>query len=331
MKPYKMVSMAMYALFFLAMLYHVKFVFDKGESIILVMDSVFSFIFPAFIFFIVWFISFKRKEEKESLLSFYSKLLLNVVFPYFICMAPYIVYNYGVNNLEFGELIKIVSDFNISGAFSYVRSLMSILFIYPILEYLVKLNGKAAIIISFIISAISASLNLSDIIYTDCLNYLIYASLGVFVTYYGKDSILFLRKEKYLFKMYFIETAALLYVVTRFDLYNFFVPFVTMLYSLSFICFLEYFCYRAKFLFYKNKKYLITSKFFNPPVIAVSTFLLAQIISVFWSRCINFSGVNMSFKVRYVVLIGCLIAVVLASLSHKKYMKKHFRQIGEWY
>ena len=53
MKPYKMVSMAMYALFFLAMLYHVKFVFDKGESIILVMDSVFSFIFPAFILFIV--------------------------------------------------------------------------------------------------------------------------------------------------------------------------------------------------------------------------------------------------------------------------------------
>ena len=125
MKPYKIFGMAMITLLFLLVIYGGTFNLDSNSIIFIVANAIFSFIFPALIFFSSWLISYKRKvSEDKSLLKFYKEVLINVVLPYFLCMIPYIIYKYGINNLSFTELMKILVEGNMLKQFTYLKILI---------------------------------------------------------------------------------------------------------------------------------------------------------------------------------------------------------------
>ena len=194
MKPYKFFSMSMFTLLCLAIIYNGKLNFDSNDIMVIIMDSVFSFLLPAVIFFSAWLISYNRKNEDKNIFNFYGKVLLNFVLPYFLCMIPYIIYKFGNNNLEINEFINIFLNGNIIKQFEYVKIIIHLLIIYPLVEYFVKQNAKLTVIISLIISMIFSLFSLDTYIYTNIFNYIIYLSLRHFIFLSYKRCCIFFEK-----------------------------------------------------------------------------------------------------------------------------------------
>ena len=72
MKPYKMFGPAMLILALCGVIYNGKFNFEDA-TITLIFDAVFSFVFPAVIFFTSWLASLRVKESKKSIFSYYDR------------------------------------------------------------------------------------------------------------------------------------------------------------------------------------------------------------------------------------------------------------------
>ena len=79
MSPYRIFSMAMPGLLFFGLVYNGKFQFESDSIFVLIFDNVFSFIFPAVIFFSSWLISYMDKKKNSTISNYYIKVLINLV------------------------------------------------------------------------------------------------------------------------------------------------------------------------------------------------------------------------------------------------------------
>lgn len=61
-------------------------------------------------------------------------------------------------------------------------------------------------------------------------------------------------------------------------MYSFLNPVATILYNIAIVLFITYSCYKRQGMFYRDRKYLFKKLIFNPPVMGISIFLLAEII-----------------------------------------------------
>lgn len=318
MKPYKMFGMAMITLLFFAIIYNGKLNLDSSSIIVIIMDAIFSFIFPAVIFFSAWIISYKRKEnQNKNILKFYKEVLINIVLPYFICMIPYIVYKYGIDTLNFNEIIKLFIDGNIIKQFLYVKTLIHLSILYPIVEYFCIKNTKVTVLTSLIISMIFSLFNLDKYIYTNVFNYLIYLSFGIAFSYHGKALTLFFR-NKHSNLLVDIFTFGLLVFITNFKEYNFFYPVPEILYNITVILIMVYVFYKSKVYFYNNKKYMTDNIAFNPPIVIISIFLLIEIILEFIVKLLAFTE---NIPELQLLIVGIFFIIYLFNIRriNKKY------------
>lgn len=318
MKPYKIFGMAMITLLFLLVIYCGTFNLDSNSIIFIVANTLFSFIFPAVIFFSSWLISYKRKvSEDKNIFKFYKEVLINVVLPYFLCMVPYIIYEYGINNLNFTEFINILVEGNIIKQFVYLKILIHLLIIYPLVEYFTIKNSKITVILSLILSMIFSVFNLDKYIYTNVFNYLIYLALGIAFSHNGYDITYFLR-NKYRKLGADIVFSGLLVFITSFKLYNFFYPIPEILYNISVILIMVYFFYKTKVYFYNNKKYLNDNILFNPPIIIISIILLAQIIIELIQKLLKYTEGKEDVQL---IIVGMFFILYLLNIRriNKKY------------
>ena len=317
MKPYKIFGMAMITLLFLLVIYGGTFNLDSNSIVFIVANFIFSFIFPALIFFSSWLISYKRKvSEDKSLLKFYKEVLINVVLPYFLCMIPYIIYKYGINNLSFTELMKILVEGNMLKQFIYLKILMHLLIIYPLVEYFTIKNSKITVITSLILSMIFSLFNLDKYIYTNVFNYLIYLALGISFSHNGDDITYFLRNKHRKLGIDIVFSGLLVFI-TSFKLYNFFYPIPEILYNISVILIMVYSFYKTKVYFYNNKKYLSDNIIFNPPIIIISIFLLAQIIFELIQKLLKYTEGKEEAQLIIVVIFFVIYLLNIRRINKK--------------
>lgn len=328
MKPNKIVDIAMLMLSVLAAFYFMIRGIEDANINKLVIDRIFSFIFPTFIFFLFWFVSYKNQNQKTSIGKYYLKVALNVVLPYFICMIPYIIYKYGMNNLESDNFVRLLITGEVSKQFILIKSIISLLIAYPFVEWLIKLNKKVAIIIAFILSAISNLLHFDLYFLSDVLNYLIYMAIGISFAQYGKETVLFLRRSPRYYVWYVVEVGAFMFITTKFEMYRELGSVVTILYSILMIIMISYLCYRHKTFYNKTRvlvrDYLLDIIAFNPAVIIVSVFLLASIITTLVKVVIEEILINATLEsAYYMALLMCVLMLFIIKAATISYYKKH--------
>lgn len=335
MKVDKMFSLAMIILVIFSLVYHGNAYFDINGIGYNVMESIFSFIFPACIFNLAWLISYKRKKNKENNnINYYKELLINGVLPYFLCMVPYIVYKYGIHNLSYIEVLKILFKGDIIIEFSYLKILIHVLALLPVAEYFVKKDVEKCFKISLGISVIFNLFKLDIYFLTKALNYLIYLTFGISFAYCSKEVLYFFRKksEDLVFDIMF---AMLLVYLTRIpNLYRFFYPGVEICYNITCILILTYFVYRTKTYFFANGKYLYDSKFFSPPIIGVSLILILKLLGKLILNLLNYT-LN-KFELLYLGIPVILLAISVIKIKKESILclgrpRKQFKNINPYF
>lgn len=328
MKPNKIVSMATIFLLMFAVVYSTKFNLEESSIYFYIINLLFTFIFPAFIFIWSWFISYKRKENNLSLSNFYLKVFLNAIIPYFICMIPYIIYEFGLNNLRFNEVIKIFLDGNISYGFLCIKTAIHLLIMFPLIEFLVKKYKNGFMIFAFAVSAVFELFSLENYIFTDAFNYLIYAAMGSYFTYNDKYCSHFLRiRSNFILSWWLFGFVFCHLIIFKFNLSDFIVPAISIFYNIAIMLFICKYCYWEKALFLKNKNYLCSSTFFRIPIIAVSTFLLLEIVALLLKElyiALPVSINNFNTYIYYFVLM--VFAIIFNAFNFKRLKKKFERK-----
>lgn len=323
MKPYKVFGMSIYTLIFFTIIANGKHNFEEGTLNYIIFDTVFTFIFPAFIFFISWLFSYIRKSDDDySILRYYVKVLLNIALPYFLCMIPYAIYNFGVNNLNFIDFIKLLINGNIVDEFTYMKSILHLAVLYPIFEYFVKLDTKKTCIISLAISIIFNMLHINNFIYTDVFNYLIYMVLGISFTYNSKEINLFYRnkKDSLVTDLVFV---GLLVFITKFETINFLNPIPELLYNLVIILILTNIFLKNKVNLYNDRKYMHESFVFDTPIVGVSIFLLSDIVFKLINTFLEYSMENFpQIYIVFAVIIFIAYLFLLDRMNKSKLKRK---------
>lgn len=307
----------MFILLFFSLINIGKYNLESNNILFIVIDTMFSFIIPAFVFFSAWHLSFIMQKENISLKDFYKKVLLNVVLPYILCMIPYIIYNHGINNLNFLEFLKLVVEGNIISQFAFIKLLIHLLIIFPIADYFVKVNAKLFNTTTFVLSAIFSLFKLDTYIYTELFNYLIYLSLGISFTYHAKEILEYYRTKFSSLILDILLVISLIFI-TKFKLYSFFNPLAQILYNIVVILIMNYMLFENRKYFYNDRNYLYKSRIFNPPIIAVSIFLIIGIVLDIVEKILNISFLTIPEMLISIVGFLFIIAIVFVDKTNKK-------------
>lgn len=329
MKPTKIINIVSLLMIPIILILLILIGILEDSSInVLLFKRLFSFIFPTIIFFLFWTISYKRQNENLSIGKYYLNVVLNVVIPYLICLTPYIIYKYGMNNLESDILAKLLITGNISNQFIFIKSIINLLIVFPLIEWLVKSKTKIAIILSFILSAISNLFQINYYFISDVLNYLVYVAFGIFFARNGKETTLFLRKSNKKFLSLLIEITILIFITTEFEIYLDLNSVVTMLYNILMILIISYIGYRNKPYIEKLKflirNYIVKLIMINPFLIITTIFLLFNIVSILLKNYINkiLTIFNLNL-IYFLTLILFLLVLLIVKNTSEIYFVKH--------
>lgn len=335
MKPTKIVNIVSLLLMPILSIYVIVNGILRVSSInVLLFKRLFSFIFPTIIFFLFWTISYKRQNEKLSIGKYYLNVVLNVVIPYLICITPYIIYKYGMNNLESDILAKLLITGNISKQFIFIKTIINLLIVFPLIEWLVKSKTKIAIILSFILSAISNLFQINYYFVSDVLNYLVYIIIGIFFARNGKEITLFLRKSNKKILSQLIGITILIFITTEFEIYRGLNSVVTILYNILIILIISYIGYRnkpymAKFKFL-IRNYIVKLIMINPSLIITTIFLLSNIIFILLKNFINkiLTIYNLNL-IYFLTLIVFLLILLVVKNTSQIYFVRHANEFRE--
>lgn len=331
MKPYKMFGPAMIILALCGVIYNGKFNLEN-TTISLIYDAVFSFVFPAVIFFTSWLASLRVKENNKSIFSYYTKVLLNIVLPYFLCMIPYIIYYYGLNNLGVTTVLNLYINGDIAIPFLYFKTYMHLALVLPIAEYFVKLNPKVTCIVSFALTLIFNLFHLNTYIYTDLFNYLIYMVLGVAFTYNDLEASYYFKKSKNDLSTKLLFMVILLFV-TNLEQFRLLNPIPKTIYNILIIVNMVHKFYSIRIPYKKEEKYAYQYVIFRKPIIIVSALLLFEIIltvfiPIFEDIVANHPIIHLSILAAYFIFMLYVIDFCNAKVERdaEKRRDKLFRR-----
>lgn len=276
MKPEKIINMMTLAILYLSAFSYVIIFFSNNVFVKQIMSEEFSFIFPTIVFISFWYIQLKRKKENVSLPKFYLYVSLNTLVPYLICLIPYMVYE--SNNDFFSSFIFG----NNMAQFKFIKIMIELFIIYPILEYWVLNRAKFMLIASFSLAIIFNVFNLSTYLMTEVFEYIIFATIGITFAEYERSANRFLRSNKKKIFNSFAEGIILISFANIFVNYKWLFPAVTTFYSIATMLKICYYCLKYKLFCFDfrsvGRGYIMDFFARNPLIIFISTWLLSPLI-----------------------------------------------------
>ncbi len=324
MKPRKIINMMAYNVMWMSILSYMIVTFTYSSQVKEIVSKLCSFIFPTFVFISFWHIQLKRKNGEITLPKFYLKVCLNIILPYFVCLVPYMIYD---SNMDF---IKTIISGNNMAQFTYLKTLIELCIIYPIMEYWGKRTANFTIISTLIISIVFRLFNFSAYIHTEVFEYLIFAVIGICFALYEKKANAFLRKNKKRIPICIVEFSILMLFTIFFKEYSLFSSPIAILYSLSIMLGICYVCYKFKVYYqdlrYLGRGYIFDFFLFNPAVVLVSFILLLPILA----RILYdfFSSFTISADVfNYITLLIAIAIFTVSKFSIDSYNKKHKEEL----
>lgn len=326
MKPYRMINMALAILLPIFLIYTGMPIEKLANITQTIMNGVLAFVYPAIIFFSFWAIGEKFKKEELNNKKYYLSVILNVITPYIICMVPYIIYYEG--ELTFLDFLKTLALGNQTRQFTYVKSYICLLLIYPLIKYFSTLDYKRTLQVSIIVSGVLSVFKIQNLIHTDMFSYIAYMAFANFFVLQPKEANKFIRKwnDRHVTDIS-LSVGAMIFTICL-KLYNHLIPLATIMYSFAMIMYFNRECFRYKcyypYLRSMGRGYILDFIRFNPKIIATSIYLtypiILEILKRFGTVIVNLISIVILPYVLFVVDVAILFIIAFWT---DKYYKKY--------